>query len=358
MRFNFDGMDFFEVRDNFIENKNIESVLLLGKRQKECEFSIMIPTYLRNNYLKETLESALDQDTTINYEIVVIDNNADFSDLSTMNIIQQFHSERISYYKNKVNLGMFGNWNRCIELAISPWLLILHDDDRIEKNYITRMMEIIAQNTNTGCVGCNSCIIDQNGIAVPQKLNKRRSFFNNRIFGLDVKDFYYTHPINIMGSAINRLKAIDIGGFDNRWRPTSDYVFILNMTNRYSTIFCNETLFDYRIAVNSSLSLEHLIGMVQVDAFMRKNINEHIHVLNSKMDICYRATWSYRQQGNLLSGSTGLLNESEKSELLLEYNMLNQFLRFPKLTRLDRKLCYLFEKMYGFYARNIRHFTF
>ena len=57
---------------------------------------------------------------------------------------KEFSKEgRISYYKNKENLGMFGNWNRCLELARGEWVCILHSDDKIMPNYIEEMSKVV-----------------------------------------------------------------------------------------------------------------------------------------------------------------------------------------------------------------------
>lgn len=360
MRFDMNGSNFFSIRNNFIDIQEVESVLISGKRTENCEFSIMIPTYLRNTYLSETIESVLNQDTNVNYEVVIVDNNPNFEDLSTFDIVHRYQSKRLSYYKNKKNLGMFGNWNRCIELASAPWILILHDDDKIEPNYISTMMKVISKNPQIGCIGCWSYCIDENGDRISKESFKRKirsAFFSKKICTLTLKDFYFIHPINIMGLTINRDKAIKIGGFDNRWDPTSDYIFILNIADRFPVIFCNEILLNYRVAVNSSLSLKHLIGMVQIDAFMRRNINEYIHILNPQKDRKYRAVCSCNYQDDLLKRMAFRLSKTEHIELLQEYDMLNQSMNFPRLTAAKKKRQRIFETLYGFYIRNIRSFN-
>ena len=140
--FDLSNSDFFDIRNNFEKFRDAKSTLLYGMRMKNSLLSIMIPTFMRNTYLKDTIESALRQKTDVPFEIVIVDNDSDFNNLDTLEVVKQFNDRRVSYYKNSQNLGMFGNWNRCLELANSEWVLILHDDDMIEEHYISNMMTV------------------------------------------------------------------------------------------------------------------------------------------------------------------------------------------------------------------------
>lgn len=356
MRFNLEKNNFFEVKDNYKENDGVRSVLMYGDRIYNCKFSIMIPTYLRNKYLKETIDSALCQDIDLDYEVVVVDNNDDFDDLETKRLLEQYDSNKVSYYKNEKNLGMFGNWNRCIELANSEWVLILHDDDTIASDYLSKMNEIISCNPNVSCIGCNHNIIDENSIITSKDSIKHRLIncvFRRRVSPIYLEDFYYIHPINIMGLLINRKKAIEVGGFDRRWDPTSDYVFILNLAYRYSILFLEDKLLNYRVAVNASLTLRHLIGMVEVDAYMRQSIYEHIRI-NSKIDSKYRAIYSVLQQDFLISSWTNQLMEEDIKILLNEYDEFNNYMKFTNISDNDKRKQMIYKMLYLLYIRYLR----
>ena len=41
----------------------------------------------------------------------------------------------MKYYKNEKNIGMYGNWNRCIELSNGEYLTILNDDKASPLNW-------------------------------------------------------------------------------------------------------------------------------------------------------------------------------------------------------------------------------
>jgi glycosyltransferase involved in cell wall biosynthesis len=77
------------------------------------------------------IESALNQ-TYRDIEVVVVDNA---STDGIENVIAQYDDPRLRFVKNKENLGLFGNFNRCIEVSRGEFLHILHSDDYIESDF-------------------------------------------------------------------------------------------------------------------------------------------------------------------------------------------------------------------------------
>jgi len=96
--------------------------------------SICIPTYNRAGMIGRAIESALGQ-TYRNIEVIIVDNAS--SD-NTDSVVASYVDERLTYIKNERNLGLFGNFNRCIELATGKFLHILHSDDYIDPDFTAR----------------------------------------------------------------------------------------------------------------------------------------------------------------------------------------------------------------------------
>ena len=96
--------------------------------------SICIPTYNRAGMIGRAIESALGQ-TYRNIEVIVVDNAS--SD-NTAAVVASYVDERLTYVKNERNLSLFGNFNRCIEMATGKFLHILHSDDYIDPDFTAR----------------------------------------------------------------------------------------------------------------------------------------------------------------------------------------------------------------------------
>jgi glycosyltransferase involved in cell wall biosynthesis len=88
-------------------------------------FTIIIPTFNRSGYLKETLEK-LSEQTFKNFEVIVIN---DCSSDDTENVVLNHRTVNIVYHKNQVNLERSASRNIGIEKASGSYLLFLDDDD-------------------------------------------------------------------------------------------------------------------------------------------------------------------------------------------------------------------------------------
>jgi glycosyltransferase involved in cell wall biosynthesis len=82
-------------------------------RKSNPKVSVCIPVYNCEAYLANTIRSVLAQSLT-DFELVIIDNA---STDRTAEIISGFEDPRLRSLRNEKNLGMMGNWNRCLEEA-------------------------------------------------------------------------------------------------------------------------------------------------------------------------------------------------------------------------------------------------
>ena len=73
--------------------------------------SVCIPAYNNEGTIEETVRSVLAQ-TYNNLELVVVD---DCSTDRTAALAEAFTDARVRVVRNEKNLGMAGNWNKCIE---------------------------------------------------------------------------------------------------------------------------------------------------------------------------------------------------------------------------------------------------
>jgi glycosyltransferase involved in cell wall biosynthesis len=106
--------------------------------------SICIPTYNRAGMVEKAITSALAQSYS-RLEVIVVDNA---STDNTHEIVEKITDDRLRYYRNPVNLGLFGNFNRCIELSQGDYIHILHSDDYIDPEFTSRCMLFFKDNPN------------------------------------------------------------------------------------------------------------------------------------------------------------------------------------------------------------------
>ena len=122
--------------------------------------SIMIPTYNRPQYFRETLESALSQ-TYPNIEVIVCDNS---TDNRTEELMRTYQGDmRVRYLRNKDAKTKAENFMPFEHLAQGEFLQWCMDDDILLPDKITQMVDAFLSEPTAALVTSVRGIIDGNG---------------------------------------------------------------------------------------------------------------------------------------------------------------------------------------------------
>lgn len=104
------------------------------------DFSIVIPTFNRSNFLRLAITSVLRQ-TGVSFEIIVSD---DCSTDDTREIVKGFGDRRIKYIKNKIRLGYALNVQKCFRHSFGNYIFTLGDDDFIlEEKTLLEILKVM-----------------------------------------------------------------------------------------------------------------------------------------------------------------------------------------------------------------------
>lgn len=109
--------------------------------------SICIPTYNQVKYLRQTINSVLNQ-TFTDYEIIITDDSP--TDI-VFDLVQEYQSKgKIQYYKNAIPLGSPENWNEAIKLSKGEYIKIMHHDDYFsDANSLFEFVKMLDENPNS-----------------------------------------------------------------------------------------------------------------------------------------------------------------------------------------------------------------
>ena len=108
-------------------------------------WSVIIPTFQRNDLLKSCLDSVLSQGVDKeNLEILVSDNDP-ISELSSL--VAEWTDGRGLYTRNPQNIGTFPNINAAIRRSRGRWIHIIADDDWIGPGFYASMEQAITTAT-------------------------------------------------------------------------------------------------------------------------------------------------------------------------------------------------------------------
>jgi len=123
--------------------------------------SVCIPAFNHARYIGRALESALSQ-TSTDMEVVVVD---DASTDDTFEAAGRYAASdgRVRLYRNDANLGMVGNWNRCLRAARGKYVKLLCSDDFLEPACIERQASVLDERGDVVLVSAARRIVDEDG---------------------------------------------------------------------------------------------------------------------------------------------------------------------------------------------------
>lgn len=251
--------------------EKIKSRLIIGDltKNKNPLISIVIPTYKRENLLKETIESVLKQEELNECEIIICDNDSDKNNTTLEKLLREYNCEKIYYYKNLENLGMTGNWNRCIELARGTWVTMIHDDDYFLDGAIKKIKNYI-KDYNVDLIHFEHVVkyeIEEQ-LMIPK--------YNPRIEVIADFNFLFSPQIIApVGSTFRKKCALEIGGFLEEFYPSLDYEFWIRFIEKYKGIkIKGDPIAVYRIFENESLNPKTMPNCYLKDFEIRKKLKE------------------------------------------------------------------------------------
>lgn len=246
--------DVFEYKDCVSRAHAVNSIKIFGAENTiiSPDFTIAVPTYRRSSILKETIESALNQEYKGKYEVIVVDNNPERDDETEIMMRLYKDNPLISYYKNSENLGMAGNWNKCLLLSSSDRVVLLHDDDIISPFLLQSF------SMSYTYLKKNWCMVKSNLI----KFKKRKELqFNppKRLCLIKLRPDNFFHGCSIgapTGILLNRDMILEAGGYDQEVFPCFDYEMCVKLIRRNSlyTLSGDVPLGGYRVSCNESIS--------------------------------------------------------------------------------------------------------
>ncbi len=210
--------------------------------------SVCIPAYNSAVYLKRTMESVLCQ-TYRNIELVVVD---DCSKDNTLEVAEALKDPRIRIVKNEKNLGMTGNWNKCLAEAKGDYIKLICADDILYEDSIKKELGVLLAHPAVTLAMSDTALIDENGkrtgcfkrypragLLDGKKIAKRALIFKS----------FFGAPCNTLFPRNSYEKA---GGFDPRFPYILDFDLWLRMACLGKIYVIREELNGFRVRNDSN----------------------------------------------------------------------------------------------------------
>lgn len=127
----------------------------------DIEVSVVMSVYNGQEYLREAIESILNQ-TFKNFEFIIV-NDGSYDD--SLNIIKSYNDPRIVLI-NQQNTGLAVALNNGIRLANSKYIARMDADDIAMIDRLEKQKEFLDQNLDYVLVGSNAIVTDKDGNAI------------------------------------------------------------------------------------------------------------------------------------------------------------------------------------------------
>ncbi|MFE3871982.1 glycosyltransferase family 2 protein [Flavobacterium sp. ZS1P70] len=232
--------------------------------------SICIPTYTRLAYLKELVDSCLNQ-TYNDFEICI---SQDATSTGIVSEIKDYcqdlenkHADIVKYKAQKTNLGLAGNWNALVEMAQGEFVFIPGDDDLIAEKFLEKLL--VPENLNADVIFCNQNFIDPKSavlkdLTIDLNNHYKRDLLNNGSIAQPI--IAVLNGSVPMSSSLIRREWFLKFSFDNFINTPELEVFLKIAVSGGKFVFINEKLSSFRIhpgsATNSGLTTGRYISNI------------------------------------------------------------------------------------------------
>ena len=238
---------YLDLSKRMAEAKKLKSQEIASKRAKTCykknapSVSVIMPCYNSEKYLKEAIESILNQ-TYANFELIIVD---DGSTDNTWRIIQEYKKKdfRVVTTKNLYKKGIPGGMNTGLDLSRGRYITRMDSDDISLPTRFEKQVSFLTNNEKYGFCSTNMSAfgkIDSPGLYKKQEAPLEWLFF-------------WSNPVP-SAATMYRAKIIKDNGIKFRdYKVAQDYDFLAQVqTVTKGHILYEEPLYQYRIYARSN----------------------------------------------------------------------------------------------------------
>lgn len=194
--------------------------------------SIIMPSYNTGRFIKETIQSVLDQ-TYQNWELIIVD---DCSEDNTDDMIIPYLSDvRVRYLKNIENRGAAFSRNRALKEAKGRWIAFLDSDDLWESQKLDRQINFM-EKYDYSFSYTNYCEIDEMSKSLGKTVTGPK-----RITKTGMYNYCWPGCLTVMydASVVGEIQVFDI-------KKNNDYAMWLKVSQKADCYLLDECLAKYR----------------------------------------------------------------------------------------------------------------
>lgn len=223
--------------------------------------SICIPTYNGEMFIEAALNSALSQDYN-HIEVILSDDQSNDKTLEIAESILSQSDVKYQIHNHEPN-GIGANWNNTVRLATGDYIKFLFQDDILESNCISEMIEAAITFPDAGLIySKRQYLIDDPNTASPEfiayygNLHTHWETLNVESGSMSGRDYlkdpaFLNSPKNKIGEPTNVLIKTEvfekIGYFNETMKQALDSDFWYRLMPFYDVVFIDKALVKFRL---------------------------------------------------------------------------------------------------------------
>jgi glycosyltransferase involved in cell wall biosynthesis len=223
--------------------------------------SVILPVYNVEKYVKEAIDSILNQ-TISDFEIIVID---DCSSDRTVEVIEGIDDVRIKLYRKKENKGLIDSLNLGFELASGEYIARMDGDDISVLNRFEKQLSVLEHNPDI--ILCGSWI---QHFGESENLVKHKERHNK------IATRMLLHCSLSFCASMSRRETLVAYRFDKTKKHVEDYDFLSRIVWIGQFYNIQEVLYYYRIHEHQVSTVYNAVqreGDIGIKLFLLKKIN-------------------------------------------------------------------------------------
>lgn len=207
--------------------------------------SVLMPVYNAEGYVKEAINSILNQ-TFKDFELVVLN---DASGDSSKDAILSFQDTRIRYIENEQNKGLSFSRNRLLSEARGEYIAWLDADDIAYPTRLAEEYRFLEEHPDYAMVASWARLVDATGKPTG---NFIKSYIPDEYLSALLLFVNYF----VQSSVLLRKSCLPEVHYRPEFPPTEDYEFWVRIAAKYPVAILSKTLVDYRIHTTNVSSVQ------------------------------------------------------------------------------------------------------
>jgi glycosyltransferase involved in cell wall biosynthesis len=221
--------------------------------------SILLPAYNIDKFLKEAIDSVLNQ-TYKDFELILID---DGSTDNTLNIMQEYaNKDNRIIIDSHENMGMGESLNRALKIAKGDLIIRMDADDIMLPQRIEMQVEFMQNNPNISVSSCLAYYINENGKIIGKTFSDLKTIDDSKRYLKENEPIGLLHP----GVIFRKKDILEIGGYRGKFWPAED-IDLWNrlLENGKNIVVIQEILMKYRIHGDSIITSKFKEGRLKFE---------------------------------------------------------------------------------------------